>query len=292
MIIENIIRQFLSGLSLAMVVFITAAGLSLIFGTLRVLNLAHGSIYMLGAFLCYWLTSTFSQIPGIFWLALIIAPIGAALFGGVIEILLLRRIYGLHIMYQWILTFGLVLFIGDICKLIWGVEIHMVSPPWPFQGSANICGVFFPSYNIFVILLGILIFLGLWALLRYTKLGKIIRAATYNSEMVNALGINIPLVYTCVFMVGCWLAGLGGSLMAPMSAVILGMDASIIIECFIIVVIGGLGSTLGAFLGAIIFGLAYALGIVIVPKVAIGLGFIIMAIILIVRPWGLMGRPE
>lgn len=292
MVIENIIRQFLSGLSLAMVVFITAAGLSLIFGTLRVLNLAHGSIYMLGAFLCYWLTSTFSQIPGIFWWALILAPIGAALFGGAIEILLLRRIYGLHIMYQWILTFGLVLFIGDMCKLLWGVEIHMVSPPWPFQGSANIWGVFFPSYNIFVILVGILIFLGLWALLRYTKLGKIIRAATYNSEMVNALGINIPLVYTGVFMVGCWLAGLGGSLMAPMSAVILGMDASIIIECFIIVVIGGLGSTLGAFLGAIIFGLAYALGIVIVPKVAIGLGFIIMAIILIIRPWGLMGRPE
>lgn len=292
MVIENIIRQFLSGLSLAMVVFITAAGLSLIFGTLRVLNLAHGSIYMLGAFLCYWLTSTFSQIPGIFWWALILAPIGAALFGGAIEILLLRRIYGLHIMYQWILTFGLVLFIGDMCKLIWGVEIHMVSPPWPFQGSANIWGVFFPSYNIFVILVGIFIFLGLWALLRYTKLGKIIRAATYNSEMVNALGINIPLVYTGVFMLGCWLAGLGGSLMAPMSAVILGMDASIIIECFIIVVIGGLGSTLGAFLGAIIFGLAYALGIVIVPKVAIGLGFIIMAIILIIRPWGLMGRPE
>lgn len=120
MVIENIIRQFLSGLSLAMVVFVTAAGLSLIFGTLRVLNLAHGSIYMLGAFLCYWLTSTFSQIPGIFWWALILAPIGAALFGGAIEILLLRRIYGLHIMYQWILTFGLVLFIGDMCKLIWG----------------------------------------------------------------------------------------------------------------------------------------------------------------------------
>lgn len=292
MVIENIFRQFLSGLSLAMVVFITAAGLSLIFGTLRVLNLAHGSIYMLGAFLCYWLTSTFNQIPGIFWWALILAPIGAALFGGIIEILLLRRIYGLHIMYQWILTFGLVLFIGDICKLIWGVEIHMVSPPWPLQEPINICGVLFPSYNIFVIGMGIFIFIGLWALLRYTKLGKIIRAATYNSEMVNALGINIPFIYTFVFMVGCWLAGLGGSLMAPMSAVILGMDASIIIECFIIVVIGGLGSTLGAFLGAVIFGLAYALGIVIVPKVAIGLGFIIMAIILIIRPWGLMGRPE
>jgi len=291
-VIENIFRQFLSGLSLAMVVFITAAGLSLIFGTLRVLNLAHGSIYMLGAFLCYWLTSTFNQIPGIFWWALILAPIGAALFGGIIEILLLRRIYGLHIMYQWILTFGLVLFIGDICKLIWGVEIHMVSPPWPLQEPINICGVLFPSYNIFVIGMGIFIFIGLWALLRYTKLGKIIRAATYNSEMVNALGINIPFIYTFVFMVGCWLAGLGGSLMAPMSAVILGMDASIIIECFIIVVIGGLGSTLGAFLGAVIFGLAYALGIVIVPKVAIGLGFIIMAIILIIRPWGLMGRPE
>lgn len=292
MIIENLVRQFLSGLSLGMVVFIIAAGLSLVFGTLKVLNLAHGSIYMLGAFLCYWLTSTLSPVPGVFWWALILAPIGAALFGGVIEVVLLRRIYGWHVMYQWILTFGLILFVGDMCKLIWGVGYYMVSLPWPFIGSVNVLGVYFPSYNLFVMILGPVIFCGLWAILRYTTLGKIIRAATHNPEMVNALGVNVPMVYTCVFMLGCWLAGLGGSLMAPMSAVTLGMDASIIIECFIIVVIGGLGSILGAFLGAIIFGLAYAIGIVVLPGIAIGIGFIIMAIVLIMRPWGLMGKPE
>lgn len=289
---EGIIRQLLSGLSLGMVIFITAAGLSLIFGTLKVLNMAHGSIYMLGAFLCYWLTSTFTHISGVFWWSLIFAPLGAALFGGLIEIILLRRIYGWDMMYHWILTFGLVLFIGDMCKLVWGVEYNIVSRPWPFKGAVNFLGVPFPSYNMFVMVLGPFLFGGLWALLRYTKLGRVIRAATYSPEMVNALGVNVPATYTGVFMLGCWLAGLGGSLMAPMSAVTLAMDTAVIVDCFIIVVIGGLGSTLGAFIGAIIFGLSYALGIVAFPKVAIGIGFIIMAVILIIRPWGLMGRPE
>lgn len=290
--VEAIIRQLLSGLSLGMVIFITAAGLSLIFGTLKVLNMAHGSIYMLGAFLCYWMTSAFGHIHGVFWWSLILAPLGAALFGGLIEIALLRRIYGWDMMYHWILTFGLVLFIADMCRLVWGVEYNMVSRPWPLKGSVNFLGVPFPSYNIFVMILGPLLFVGLWALLRYTRLGRVIRAATYSPEMVNALGVNVPATYTGVFMLGCWLAGLGGSLMAPMSAVTLGMDTAVIVDCFIIVVIGGLGSTLGAFIGAIIFGLSYALGIVAFPRAAIGIGFIIMAIILIIRPWGLMGRPE
>jgi branched-subunit amino acid ABC-type transport system permease component len=289
---ENLIRQLLSGMSLGMVIFIIAAGLSLIFGTLKVLNMAHGSIYMLGAFLCYWLTSTFSHVTGVFWWSLILAPLGAAFFGGLLEVLLIRRIYGWHMMYHWILTFGLILFIGDMCKLVWGVEYYMVSPPWPLTGPVNFFGVYFPAYNIFVMVLGPIIFVGLWALLRYTRLGRIIRAAAYNPEMVNALGVNVPMTYTGVFILGCWLAGLGGTVIAPMTAVSLGMDLAVIVDCFIIVVIGGLGSTLGAFLGAIIFGLSYAFGIVAFPKVAIGIGFIIMAIILIIRPWGLMGRPE
>ena len=292
MVVETIIRQLLSGLSLGMVIFVTAAGLSLIFGTLKVLNMAHGAIYMLGAFLCYWLTAAFAHVHGVFWWSLILAPIGAALFGGLIEIVLLRRIYGSDIMYHWILTFGLALFIADMCRLVWGVEYNLVSPPWPLKGSVNIFGVLFPSYNFFVMLVGPIIFVGLWALLRYTRLGKVIRSATYSPEMVNALGINVPATYTGVFMLGCWLAGLGGSLVAPMSAVSLGMDTAVIVDCFIIVVIGGLGSTLGAFIGAIIYGLSYALGIVLFPKAAIGIGFILMAVILIIRPWGLMGKPE
>jgi branched-chain amino acid transport system permease protein len=292
MAVESIIRQLMSGLSLSMVIFIIAVGLSLIFGTLKILNMAHGSIYMLGAFLCYWLTSTFSHVTGVFWWSLIFAPIGAALFGGLLEVGLLRRIYGWDMMYHWILTFGLILFIGDMCKLLWGVENYMVSSPWPLNGPVHFLGVYFPAYNIFVMFLGPIIFVGLWALLRYSRLGRIIRAATYNPEMVNALGVNVPMTYTGVFMLGCWLAGLGGCLIAPMAAVSLGMDTAVIVDCFIIVVIGGLGSTTGAFIGAIIFGLAYALGVVAFPKAAIGIGFIIMAIILIIRPWGLMGRPE
>jgi branched-subunit amino acid ABC-type transport system permease component len=290
--LENLIRQILSGLSQGMVVFIIAAGMSLIFGTLKFLNLAHGSIYMFGAFLAYWLTSLFAGVPGFFWAALFLAPLGAALFGGLIEIVLLRRMYKWHMMYHWLLTFGLVLIIGDMVKLIWGVDYHMVSRPWPLNHSVKIFGVLFPSYNLFVMVMGVLIFVGLWALLRYTKLGRIIRAATHSPEMVNALGVNVPATFTAVFMLGCWLAGLGGTLMAPMTAVTLGMDTSVIVDCFIIVVIGGLGSTLGAFIGSIIYGLAYALGIMVFPQVAIAIGFILMAVILIIRPWGLLGRPE
>lgn len=275
-----------------MVVFIIAAGLSLIFGTLKFLNLAHGAIYMFGAFLAYWITSLFSDVPGFFWLALLLAPLGTALFGGLIEIVLLRRMYKWHMMYHFLLTFGLVLIIGDMVKLIWGVDYHMVSRPWPLNHSVNIFGIFFPSYNVFVMMLGPLIFVGLWALLQYTRLGRIIRAATHKPEMVNALGVNVPATFTAVFMLGCWLAGLGGTLMAPMTAVTLGMDTSVIVDCFIIVVIGGLGSTLGAFIGSIIYGLAYALGIMIFPQIAIAIGVILMAIILIIRPWGLLGRPE
>jgi branched-subunit amino acid ABC-type transport system permease component len=292
MLLENIIRQVLSGLSQGMVVFIIAAGMSLIFGTLKFLNLAHGSIYMFGAFLAYWLTSLLGGVPWFFWMALVLAPVGAALFGGLIEITLLRRMYKWHMMYHWLLTFGLVLIIGDMVKLIWGVDYHMVSRPWPLNHSVKILGVLFPSYNLFVMAVGVLIFVGLWALLRYTRLGRVIRAATHSPEMVNALGVNVPATFTAVFMLGCLLAGLGGTLMAPMTAVTLGMDHSVIVDCFIIVVIGGLGSTLGAFIGSIIYGLAYALGIMVFPQIAIAIGFILMAVILIIRPWGLLGRPE
>ncbi|MBS3809736.1 MAG: branched-chain amino acid ABC transporter permease [Desulfobacterales bacterium] len=292
MMLENLFRQLMSGLSMGMVTFITAAGLSIILGALKILNLAHGSIFMIGAFLCYWCTSTFANTPGVFWLTLLIAPLAAALVGGLIEAFLLRRIYGWHMMYQWILTFGLMLLIGDLCRLIWGVEYNMVSYPWPFNGPIEIFGVYMPMYNVFVIVLGPVVFLGLWALLRYTRLGRVIRAATHNSEMVNALGVNVPLTYTGVFMLGSWLGGIGGTLIAPMTAVSLGMDTSVIIDCFIVVVIGGLGSTFGAFLGAVIFGLSYAFGTLIFPKVAIGIGFILMAAILVIRPWGLMGTPE
>lgn len=292
MTFEAAAGQALSGISVGMVLFLIAAGLSIIFGTLKVLNLAHGSIYMVGGFLCYGFTSTFPNVPGVFWLTLLVTPVVVALLGGMIEIFLLRRVYSQEMLYQYILTFGLILILGEICKFIWGVGYHTVNAPWPMNGKAAIWGLSFPVYNLFLIACGIAVFLGILALMRFTGLGRVIRAVTFNREMANALGINVPKVYTGVFMFGCWLGGLAGTLMPPMSVVALGSDMAVIIECFIIVVIGGLGSLPGAFLGAIILGLMTAFGIYIIPKMAVAFAFMLMIIVLIIRPWGLMGKAE
>lgn len=292
MTVEAAFGQVLSGISLGMVWFLIAAGLSIIFGTLKILNLAHGSIYMLGGFLCYHITSTLSNVPGIFWIALVVAPLITAVVGGFIEVLLLRRIYGLDMIYQYILTFGLILIVGEVCKMIWGVGYNTVAVPWPFKDTVSLFGLAFPKYNLFLIGTGVAVFVGLRLLVMATDLGGILRAVTHNREIANALGINVPRVFTGVFMLGCWLAGLAGTLMPPMSVVALGADISVIIDCFIIVVIGGLGSLAGAFVGAIILGLTTAFGLYVIPKLAVAFGFILMIIILIIRPWGLMGEPD
>jgi branched-chain amino acid transport system permease protein len=292
MTFEAVAGQALSGLSVGMVLFLIAAGLSIIFGTLKVLNLAHGSIFMTGSFLCFGLTSLLAPVPGAFWWALLLAPIAVSLLGGVIEVVLLRRIYSQEMLYQYILTFALILILGEACKFFFGVGYHTVAPPWPVNGKVLIWGLSFPVYNLFLIACGFAVFLGLTALMRYSALGRTVRAVTYNREMTNALGINVPRIYTGVFMLGSYLAGLAGTLMPPMSVVALGSDMNVIIECFIIVVIGGLGSLPGAFLGAIILGLTNAFGIYIIPKLAVAFAFMLMIVVLIIRPWGLLGKPE
>ena len=292
MTIEALAGQAFSGISVGMVLFLIAAGLSIIFGTLRVLNLAHGSIYMLGGFICFVLTSAFSGVPGSYWWALLVAPVAVAIIGGLIEVVLLRRIYTHEDLYQYILTFGLVLIIGDACKFLFGVEYQTVAVPWPFDGILNIGKLSLPIYNLFLIVCGVVMFGAISALMRYSSLGRIVRAVTHNRETANALGINVPRVYTGVFMLGCYLAGFAGALMPPLTCVTLGTDMVVIIECFIIVVIGGMGSLPGAFLGAIILGLMNAFGILILPQIALAFPFILMIVILIIRPWGLMGKPE
>jgi branched-subunit amino acid ABC-type transport system permease component len=292
MLIDTLIRQSLSGLSVGMGIFLIAVGLVIIFGTIRILNLAHGSTYMIGAFLGWWITTSFSHIPGSFWIAVLVVPLLTALIGYFLEILLFRRLYEKEMIYQLMMTFALVMIFSDVCKIIWGVGFNLLSAPYPLTGAVVVFGTLFPSYNLFLIVIGVVVFLALWLLVNYTQMGRIIRATLYSREMVGSLGINVPVIYTLVFMLGCWLAGLGGVLMAPISAVTLGIDATIIIECFIIAVIGGLGSLPGAFVGSIIFGMVHAFGIMIVPKLAIGFSFIMMAVILVVRPHGLFGRPE
>lgn len=289
---ELILGQLMSGLSVGMVFFLIAVGLSMVFGTLKVLNIAHASLYMLGAYLCYTVTHFLGGSSGGFWVALVLAPIGVSMFGGVLELLVLRPLYRRELLYQLIMTFGLILIIGDIVKITWGVQFYQVHIPWPLHGTIRFLGTNLSYYHLFMIAMGPAILILIWVLLQKTKLGRMIRAVTYSRDMSSALGVNVSMVYTLVFMLASWLAGLGGTLMAPMASVFLGMDTTVTIECFIIIVIGGLGSTAGAFLGAIVFGLANSLGILILPKQAIAFGFIAMAIVLIVRPWGLLGKPE
>jgi branched-chain amino acid transport system permease protein len=294
MSLEFILSQFMSGLSQGMIIMLIALGLSLVFGTLKVINFAHGSLYMLGAYFCYSFVRNFSGTPAHFWLALIFAPLVVGAVGGVIEILFFRapKAYRLEHIYQLLLTYSLVLIIGDIAKLIWGIDYKVISKPGFLSGGVRFWGVSFPTYNIFLICLTPIVFLGLMILINKTRLGRLIRAITADREIMGTLGVNVSQLYTVVFILGAWLAGLGGALIAPVATISPGMDVVIIIECFMIIIIGGSNSMLGTLLGAILFGQFNAFGILIAPRLAIVFPFILMAIVLIIRPWGLLGKPE
>lgn len=276
-----------------MILFLLASGLTLIFGALRVLNFAHGSFYMICAYLSYAIVSTLGESsPASFWVALALAPVVIGILGGLVEFAFFRRIYSRELEYQLLLTYGLVLIFSDVVRFIWGEDYRSVSRPAILGGRALIAGKPVPVYIIFLIVIAALIGAGLWLLLYRTKLGRTIRAVVYDRHMVSALGIDVPRMYSLVFALGCWLAGLAGGLMAPMGSITLGMDVEIIVECFVVVVVGGMGSILGALLGALLIGEIYAFGILIVPRAALAVLFFVMTVVLIVRPWGLLGTPE
>jgi len=285
-----LVGQALSGLTAAMFLFVVASGLSLVFGVLRVLNFAHGSFYMLGAYLSWQMTQWIGVATGSFWLAVLGAAAGVALLGGVIERLLLRHLYGKEDLYQLLLTYALVLILGDAAKLVWGTQQKAMPRPAGLTGSFELAGAVVPHYNFFIIVLGPLLAAGCWLLLSRTGIGRMIRAAAYDREMLAALGANVGRLYTLMFMAGAFLAGLGGALVTPVRSIVPGMDVDIIVEAFIVVVIGGLGSFWGTFLGALIFGQVLAFGILIVPGFSIFAVFALMAAVLIVRPAGLLGR--
>ncbi|WP_119418885.1 branched-chain amino acid ABC transporter permease [Desertibaculum subflavum] len=283
--------QFLGGLTAAMFLFLIASGLSLIFGVLRVLNFAHGSFYMLGAYLAFQFVQWVGPRTEGFWLAALGAACGIAVLGGLVERLLLRHLYGREELYQLLFTYALVLILGDVAKITWGTGQLSVSRPPSLEGSLNLLGVIVPHYNLFIILLGPTIALIFWFVLQRTSVGRIVRAAAQDREMLSSLGANVGMVYTGMFMVGSFLAGLGGALVTPTQSIVPGMDVAIIVEAFIVVVIGGLGSFWGTFLGALIFGQVLSFGILIFPRFSIFAVSALMAVILIVRPWGLLGRP-
>lgn len=284
--------QFLTGLASASSLFLIAAGLSIIFGVTRILNFAHGSLYMLGAYIAYTLITHLSPGPIGFWIIVLIAATAVGLVGVLIEVGLLRRIYQAPELFQLIATFGVILIVSDITRFIWGEE-DLVGPRAPGLSEAvTIMGHPLPQYDIALIVLGPLVLGATWLLFHRTRWGILVRAATQDREMVGALGANQALLFTSVFFFGAFLAGLGGAAQIPKGGADLLMDLNVIAEAFVIVVIGGMGSILGAFLAAVIIGELNAFGILIFPQMTLVLMFAVMAIVLLIRPWGLLGRPE
>lgn len=289
---DVLFSQFMSGIARAALLFLVASGLSLTFGVLRVLNFSHGSLYMLGAFLTYSIWK-FLLIPVVgFYVATILAALIMGGVGVIIEYFLLRRLYARGWPEQLLGTYAIVLIITDIVKWGWAGEFFSIPRPVPFKGTVFLFGFPFPSYNFFIIILGLIVVVFLWWLVYKTRLGDIIRAAAHDREMVSALGIPIPWLFTWIFVLGSVIAGLSGGVTAPFGSIALGMDIEIIVECFAVVVIGGMGSLPGTLLGSLIVGQVYAFGIMFKPELALAFIFMVMAAVLIIRPWGIFGRPE
>jgi branched-subunit amino acid ABC-type transport system permease component len=286
-----IFAQFLSGLSQGMMLFLVASGLSLIFGVMNILNFAHASFWLIGAYVCYTFWSLLQDHNFALWVSIPLAALVLALIGWVIEVALIRRVYNRGLPEQLLLTYAMVLVFGDLIKIIWGVDDKLIARPPLVQDPVFVFGMPFDSYFIFVILVGLAVAVGLWWFLKWTRYGHIIRAAVFSREMVSALGIPIPRIYTGVFAMGIFIAGLAGAVQAPVGSITLGMDMAIVIQAFCVVVIGGFGSLLGTFVASILVGEVYAFSILYWPQGALVLIFVVTACILVIRPWGLFGTP-
>jgi len=280
-----IIAQVFNGLVLGMIYVLLAMGLSIVWGMMDIINFAHGLFFALGAYFAYTLVS----LTGNFWLCLIVVPLATALVGMFLERTLLRRLYGLNILYQILLTFGLALAGREIIILIYNPIGKSFYPPELLAGTIFISGVFFPKYRIFVFFVSILLTLGMWLFIEKTKYGSIIRAGTEDAEMVSSLGINISRVFLLIFGLGMAIAGFSGVLAAPIRGIEPYMGWLILGICFAVVVIGGMGSFAGAILGGLIVGLSQSLVALIMPSASIVIVFLVMAAILLIRPRGLMG---
>lgn len=286
--LSSTMSQLLVGLSRAMILFIVASGLSFILGVLRVPNVAHGSLYMIGAFAAHAIATALSGHPAGFWLAMLGAPL---LVGGIslaAERLLFRHLYEREHLMLLLFTFGLALILGDLTKMVWGADYRSIVPPSFLQGSLDVLGTAFPRYNLFLLLIGPAVAVGLWLISTKTRFGRIARAAAVDREMVGALGIHVSWVFAWAFVLGCVLAGLGGALVSPTISITLGMDHTIIIEAFLIVTIGGLGNIWGALVGSLLFGVTQSLGVLVVPQFAIVFPYLAVVVILTLKPTGLL----
>lgn len=283
-------NQFVTGLASASSLFLAACGLSIIFGVTRIVNFSHGAFYMLGAYVGFSLTERLSGDFG-FWGGIVLASLIVAGLGALVEMTLLRRIYAAHELLQLLLTFGVTLVVEDLVVLIWGPSDLLGRRAPGLKGAVNLFGQLFPTYDMLLIALGPVTLIAVLLVLRRTRWGVLVRAATQDREMVAALGVNQHWLFTSVFALGLFLAAFGGALELPREAVSHTMDLQIITEVLVVVVIGGLGNVLGTFLAAIIVSELNAFGILVFPKISLILVFLVMALVLVMRPWGLLGRP-
>ena len=276
--------QFLNGLQLASLLFLLSVGLTVVYGLMNFINLAHGTLYMLGAYIGLTLVRETES----FWVAFILAPLCVAAIGAIAQMTVLRWVGNTDPMRQVLVTFGLV-FVGlDVVRYIWGDYSHSISVPEIFSGTVPIFGQVYPSYRLFVVGLGSLVFLVLYLGLEKTRLGAVVRAGVDDSETASALGLDVKKAFFLVFCVGCGLAGLAGVVAAPMLSIYPGMDMSILILTLIVVVMGGPGSLRGAALGALLIGMLQTFGQVFVPALASIVVYMLMAIVLLLRPRGLL----
>ncbi len=289
---NTFVLQMVSSLVSASILFMFASGLTLVFGVTRILNIAHGTFYMLAGYLAFTLTQVFAGSPLQFWIALAVAPLLVAALSGLVETAFLRRIYGKDVLLQVLLTVALIFVFGDIIRFFWGLNQKSVPFPVQLTGAMSLGELIFPIYYTLVIAMAVVIGIVMWYALYRTRWGTLLRAATQDREMTSALGIDEKRLFTVVFIVSCWLAGMAGGLASPTLSITLGMDMTAVIDGFAVIVVGGLGSLPGAVLSAVLMGIVKGFGILVVPQFAIVFVFAIMAVVLVLRPWGLMGRPE
>lgn len=282
------VTQASTGLIVGMLLFLVASGLSLIFGVLGVINFAHGAFYMLGAYFAF---SAYT-LTGSFALATASGALGVAVFGMVFERLFMSRVYGRDILMQLLICYAFILILDDAVKILYGAEYRMMGMPDAFAlPPVEIAGGFVPGYYLFMIGTSFAVAVLLWLGINRTRFGKVVRAAAINPQMVAALGTNTTVLYAGVFGVGSLLAGMAGALAAPIRTLTPGMGLSILIESFIVTVIGGMGSIVGAFIAAVLIGFTRSFGSIGFPLFVDGLMFGMMALVLIVKPSGLLGRP-
>lgn len=282
-----LIVQIMSGFTMATLLFLVASGLTLIFGVGNVFNFAHGSFYMLGAYFAYQCVSMWETN---FWIATLVAALGAGLLGMAAESVFLRRIYGRTEEggFQILLTYSFILVIDDLVKLVWGTEYKSLLRPEGLRGSLEIQGIIFPSYNVAIIVIGLVVVGLAWLILTRTRQGKIARATALDREILGVLGVNVPLTMTVVFGIATAMGGFAGALAAPLRSVTPGAGIEVIIDSLIVVVLGGMGNFWGAWLGALILGQAFAFAVVISPEYASLVSYVVMVLALVFKPEGLL----